>query len=307
MLPKNDQPIKQLTGIKDLDLKILSNLSYNDLLSVETTSRYMRELLKSKYFWLSKLEKDFPLRSKYVYYKKYLDLKREDYHPGVYRINREDKNYQSQNVNPRKLYEIINQQSRQINLSDYVDEADYEVLNELFDEYDNEEYENLPKITEIVKKYLKELPLLRGDALVIDDYNYRNTGRLIWDGEKVLSLNFDIDEYGSVAKEMMFPEFPLNHFHTTIDHNTIIWLAPETVQEAINNMNIENNTSEVSDMYYKYPLKIWDDNFRNVKKESLVSVFLRSPVIQVDIENYNQYVMIGEYTRIEDDEIEDDE
>ncbi len=115
----------------------------------------------------------------------------------------------------------------------------------------------------MVKKYLKELPLLRGDALVIDDYNYRNTGRLIWDGEKVLSLNFDIDEYGSVAKEMMFPEFPLNHFHTTIDHNTIIWLAPETVQEAINNMNIENNTSEVSDMYYKYPLK------RNPEKDGL--------------------------------------
>ncbi len=191
--PDNSQRLTELSGIKDVDLKIINNLSYTDLLNVERTSKYMKKLLTDKYFWLNRLEKDFPLRSKYIYYKEYLDLKRN---------------------NPRKLYEIINSQSKIINLSKYIKGSDYKFLRKDFEDYhdDDKMISSAKKITQAVQIYLSELPLLRGDIIVIGNNNWTNLGKLIWDGEKAVPLNFLNSKDGYIPKELSFPEFPLNHF-----------------------------------------------------------------------------------------------
>ena len=272
---KNDKR-SQLTGIKDVDLKILLNLSYNDLLQVEKVSQYMKKLLTDKYFWLSKLETDFSLRSKYIYYRKYLMLKRE---------------------NPRELYEIIIQKSKIIYLPKYFVSATSEILLDLFNEYDRAdpaEDDNdvngvnvVNKINEILQENLINLPLLRGDMVTtLQEERYRNDNLLCWDGNKFLALNFSADDYGAIPKEMTFPEFPLNHFSESIDHNNIIWLSAEKVQEAIQNMKISKNESEISDMYYKYKLRVYEDEeydefpeqYKN--REFLTKRFLEHPFVE---------------------------
>lgn len=77
-----------LTGNKHIDMKIF--LEIKDLTNVKLTCDYFLNLCESKDFWRLKLKKDFPLRSKYLWGKKHLNL------------------YQT---NPEKLYQIVNQKS----------------------------------------------------------------------------------------------------------------------------------------------------------------------------------------------------
>jgi hypothetical protein len=70
--------------------------------------------------------------------------------------------------------------------------------------------------------FLKDI-LRRGDVVEITDVNnYRNDGRVIWNGKKFIALDYDIDEYGAVPKEfLILTEFPPMYWEFAIDHNYI--------------------------------------------------------------------------------------
>lgn len=55
--------------------------------------------------------------------------------------------------------------------------------------------------------------------------NYRNDGRIVWNGRRFIDLDYDVDDYGSAPSEYTFPEYPLDHFYDSIDHNYIIHLT----------------------------------------------------------------------------------
>lgn len=57
---------------------------------------------------------------------------------------------------------------------------------------------------------------------------YRNSGRIMWTGTKFVDLDYDeaVDEYGSAPAIFRFPDYPLDHFYDSIDHNFIIRVAP---------------------------------------------------------------------------------
>jgi hypothetical protein len=218
--------MRQFTQNKDVDRKIFSFLNYQDLLNISLTCKYTYSLL-DKVFWRNKIDKDFPKRSKF-HYQKYIELRKG---------------------NPKKLYNIINAPSKIIDLKKehcYKFPQLTEIRQEDFNEITSESLINL-----IIQNVdLSQFPLRRGDILRLDWIpKYRNNGKLIWTGEKLITLDTSLDNYGNLPREFSFPEFSLNHFHKTIDHNNIIWLSLSNIDELIKNYIRENFSSRISDGY----------------------------------------------------------
>lgn len=204
------------TKIPDIDKKILISLNPRELANVCLVDNYIANLCRNKNFWRNKIARDFPLRGKFIYTDEYRKLYQED---------------------PQSLYKKINEQSKMIVLS-----ADsYPALAEAIQEDDlSPKHPNM--ITEAIRPDLNKLLLLRGDVIYLEWlYENRNNGKFLWDGEKVVNLLYDysVDEYGTVPSVFTFPEFPLDHFFNTIDHNNIIWLSPQTQQELQRNFKFE--------------------------------------------------------------------
>ena len=238
LLTKKEKEEKQRvwSQIPDVDKIILTKLSYKDLLSACQTSSYLSKICDND-LWRKKIAIDFPLRGKYLYFPDYIKLYKE---------------------NPRKLYDIINQKSKMIVLN----EQEFPELAKAVDG-DEDSPEVIALINDYVLPRVNELPLLRGDVIRLDWFeNYRNNGNFLWDGEKIVNLLYDynIDEYGSISKEFAFPEFPLDHFFNTIDHNNIIWLSSNVIREIKRNfipVKVDEDlklfgTSIISDKYESY-------------------------------------------------------
>jgi len=81
-------------------------------------------------------------------------------------------------------------------------------------------------------EHIASLPnIKRGDIIEIDDVSgYRNDGKVIWDGNTVMNLCFDIDDYGSVPPEFTIgTEFLADHWIHVIEHNNIVWIDPKLI------------------------------------------------------------------------------
>jgi len=79
----------------------------------------------------------------------------------------------------------------------------------------------------------RALPLLdgikRGDVVHFEEFSdYRNEGKLIFDGEKLIELDTEYDDYGCVPKQFTVNEFGSHHFIETIDHNYIVHLRADS-------------------------------------------------------------------------------
>ena len=132
----------------------------------------------------------------------------------------------------------------------------------------------------------------------------------LWDGEKVVLLDYEIDDYGSVSKEFPFPEFRPEYFSESIVHNNIVRLTPEKIEEAIRNFNIDTQTSFVTDRYNKYPIKIYTmvDNI-DIKYNKMIlkadylnydrengTFIVNIPIYAVEYSDYKRFVKNADYT-----------
>lgn len=80
----------------------------------------------------------------------------------------------------------------------------------------------------------------RGDIVHLEECgDYRNSGKTIWDGMKLISLHGDIDDYGAVPPEFTVgDEFLANHWLESIDHNQIVWVdVPRHKEDLLNNIS----------------------------------------------------------------------
>jgi len=93
---------------------------------------------------------------------------------------------------------------------------------------DEEFIDQLPN--KLLDKKLKSMDfydkLKYGDVIHFEDFgNYRNDGKVMFDGKKIIHLDCSYIDYGTVPKE-----FPINRFATvkyfdeTISHNGVVWL-----------------------------------------------------------------------------------
>ncbi len=68
---------------------------------------------------------------------------------------------------------------------------------------------------------------VRGDVIHIFKLDYRNDGKTIFDGEKVINLD-DTDEYGNVPKQFKVYDIkdgyrPAKYWNEVITHNNYVW------------------------------------------------------------------------------------
>ena len=75
----------------------------------------------------------------------------------------------------------------------------------------------------------------RGDVIHFGNDDYRNNNKMIFDGEKLMNLDTNVDDYGGVPSEFVVGdnegEFNVGDFEDLIDHNTINWLSKDKLKE----------------------------------------------------------------------------
>lgn len=105
-----------------------------------------------------------------------------------------------------------------------------EIYDELFDGfgehqyYDEGEIINLLNNDQEIKKYLDIEETRHGDVIHLQALgDYRNDGKFIYDGVKIIGLDYSIDDYGALPGCFNIEKFPhVKYFSKTIDHNRII-------------------------------------------------------------------------------------
>lgn len=77
-----------------------------------------------------------------------------------------------------------------------------------------------------VKKYIFSnfSDIKRGDIIHFDSWStYRNDGKVLWDGKKMILLADNIDDYGHVPRSIKIEEFShRDYFSKSITHNNLI-------------------------------------------------------------------------------------
>lgn len=100
--------------------------------------------------------------------------------------------------------------------------------SELMDNYDFWQFVDLqdePAFQDALTEELRtHLDIRRGDVVFIEDYlGYRNNGMMIFNGKRVIPLDSEPDDYGTVPKEFqVITEFPIMYWCDTITHNSYV-------------------------------------------------------------------------------------
>jgi len=125
--------------------------------------------------------------------------------------------------------------------------------------------ENLDYVLLTLTNHLQNKNLKRGDIVALEGYGHRNEGKFIFDGKSVISLSYDLDEYGHLPKE--FHDFPPGHFTDVIDHNHICWfefLNPIESKKVIDDRGEEYYQGECSKYGKKWTLVGKSPNFQGI-------------------------------------------
>jgi len=114
--------------------------------------------------------------------------------------------------------------------------------------------ELIKKMTAYIKKQVKEnnrafIGIARGDVVILDtDAGYRNDGKFIWNGKKVIDLYTEVDDYGSLPPEIEIADdndFTAYSWEDLLDHNNLVWYSPEIRDRIKDGLN-ENLRSRVN-------------------------------------------------------------
>jgi hypothetical protein len=127
---------------------------------------------------------------------------------------------------------------------------------------------NCPSRKELDKAltYIDDTDIQYGDLVVFKQHaGYRNEGVVIYDGEKLIDLYADIDDYGSVPpkfkvlqKNKYGVDIGLHHWHninndsdwTGIDHNLIVWFdQTKHIDELTENLSYDKKLFGIYALY----------------------------------------------------------
>lgn len=111
--------------------------------------------------------------------------------------------------------------------------------------------ENIDSILEIANEHVKQWfpKIKRGDVAHFGELSdYRNDGVVIYDGNKLIPLEEDYDEYGHVPEDFTInePKFHPTYWKDVIAHNDISWLKLDEnlIAELKNNLKINQRESK---------------------------------------------------------------
>lgn len=243
---------------RDPILEIAGKLSYLSLTRFCQVNKKFHEIGNSERCWKKRLLEDFPKRS----------------------VNLRHKFSSS-----RELYETLLK-----TVESKIVEVDIPYLKELIPDHDTYIVCESDAFfsDEINQKLLPDLlkyPLFRGDVVYMPWIGaYRNDGKMLWGGSKLIHLNYEPDEYGAVSREFTFPEFPFSYFYESIDHNTISWLSKEAIEEAIRNFDENTGKTTVTDNKKSYTLTLLDEYEKETgcPREQFAAILSNDPHIETD-------------------------
>jgi hypothetical protein len=143
-------------------------------------------------------------------------------------------------------------------------------------------------------EYLQNEDLVFGD-LVEYEYvmngepkgRYRNDGLVIYDGEKLVNLYRNLDEYGSlhIIFQVIRKGVPLDYWNDFIDHNYYVWFDISPVYEEIND-NIDREGESIFTYFHyeneKYYIALIN-NGEGKSIEEFKEYLLKSPVLPFSI------------------------
>ena len=116
--------------------------------------------------------------------------------------------------------------------------SNYEVWRERFGTHIDGTYSNefLDNVLAAIRQ--QNLDLRRGDFVFIEfDIGYRNDGKTIFDGNRIIDLAPEPDDYGTIPPEFQIGEFPPLYWMDLIDHNTLV---PFNVVERLPGLTLDN-------------------------------------------------------------------
>lgn len=168
----------------------------------------------------------------------------------------------------------------------------------------------------IIKQLVKD-KFKKGDILHDSKYDYRNDGKYVFDGEKFIDLNNEIDDYGSAPDIFLnITDVPLNFWTESICHNSLVWCDFSDMQimnilslnKYLNICMVTHNEINYGIIYYKKndiqkgkaPYSIVEEVF---EAEYLINKYLR--VYEIDFDNLIQTLSVDEYAYCDESDCED--
>lgn len=126
---------------------------------------------------------------------------------------------------------------------------------------------------DILKKYNSDWKY--GDVICVtnsENYGYRNDGKYMWDGENVIDLDYEHDDYGTVSSKFLVgKDFnTAMYWSDSIDHNSIVFAQFDT--KYITDLKYEYPI--ISFKYNNVPWVIFTDKVIDITKTTVYSYFL---------------------------------
>jgi len=128
----------------------------------------------------------------------------------------------------------------------------------------------------------------RGDVVHFGNSDYRNENKMIFDGEKLVDLWTEADDYGSVPPDFVCGDddgdFDIGDFEDLIEHNSINWLSKEKLKEVEFYLKGNSIMGKV-----EIQGKVWKIHFE-IHEDDTFSTgigYWGSRKFKCDIENYN--------------------
>lgn len=122
--------------------------------------------------------------------------------------------------------------------------------------------ERLEKVNEKITK--GEIKLEKGDFIIHKGIiRERNEGLLMWNGEKVIDLDYVVDEYGHLPKDFCVLEndekgnFIDENYWNEISHNNLVWL------------NLKRNKNEIENNKRKFIIDEKNKVFKKILKSEI--------------------------------------
>lgn len=125
---------------------------------------------------------------------------------------------------------------------------------------------------DILKKYYNS-DWKYGDVICVTnskDYGYRNNGKYMWDGENVIDLDYEYDDYGTVSSTFLVgKDFnTAMYWSDSIDHNSIVFAQFDAKYIT----DLKNDYPTISFKYNNVPWVIFrDDSTIDIAKTAMYS------------------------------------
>ena len=172
----------------DVLSQLLSFVPYRNLVNICRTHKKFALICSTEQFYRQRIEREYPnfTKAKHLTFEQFYKML---------------KRYES---NEARMFEIPNSVYFSTYNVDYDDVLNIDELNE--------------KVLPFAKA---NFPVRRGDLIHLEsEGSYRNDGKYIYDGEKFIELEFDIDDYGAIPKEFKIMDedltFNPNHWINVI-------------------------------------------------------------------------------------------